>query len=61
MVLWVLRENIAAREFYRRLGGEAVPEKEEKRANATLVETAYGWRELAQLIEDRQSRNSQTR
>lgn len=47
--LWVLRENLAARGFYEWLGGEVVSEREEPRAGATLVEVAYGWRELERL------------
>ena len=47
--LWVLRENRNARGFYERLGGEIVAEKEERRGDATLVEVAYGWRDLVQL------------
>ena len=49
--LWVLRENAAAREFYRRLGGEVVAEKEDRRENVNLVEVAYGWRELPVLAQ----------
>ncbi|MBB4290536.1 ribosomal protein S18 acetylase RimI-like enzyme [Rhizobium leguminosarum] len=49
--LWVLRDNKAAREFYRYLGGQVVAEKEEKRENAVLLEVAYGWHGLAPLIE----------
>lgn len=40
--LWVLRENAAAREFYRRLGGDVVAEKEDRREKVNLVEIAYG-------------------
>lgn len=48
--LWVLRENAAARGFYAHLGGELLPaEKVEPRPEATLVEVAYGWRDLALL------------
>ncbi len=56
--LWVLRENTTARDFYRKLGGEMVAEREDKRENATLVEIAYGWRELWRLTGDRSSQNS---
>lgn len=48
--LWVLRENAAAREFYRRLGGDVVAEKEDRREKVDLVEVAYGWRELSPLL-----------
>jgi len=48
--LWVLRENAAARGFYERLRGEVVSRKEERRETATLVEIAYGWRDLGDLL-----------
>lgn len=48
--LWVLRENAAAREFYRLLGGKVVGEKEDRREKVNLVEVAYGWRELSPLL-----------
>lgn len=48
--LWVLRENAPARLFYERLGGEIVGEKqEEAQPGLTLVELAYGWRDLSRL------------
>jgi GNAT superfamily N-acetyltransferase len=47
--LWVLRENKPARAFYERLGGVIVGEKLDKRPDASLVEHAYGWRELSSL------------
>ena len=56
--LWVLRENAAAREFYRRLGGDVVAEKEDRREKVNLVEVAYGWRELSPLLGDPLSHNS---
>lgn len=45
--LWVLRDNQPARSFYERLGGAVIGEKEDHRDGATLVELAYGWRDLA--------------
>lgn len=47
--LWVLRENEIARKFYDRLGGIVVAEKEDVRPLATLVEVAYGWKNLSSL------------
>ena len=47
--LWVLRDNATARRFYERLGGVVVGERAERRERATLVEVAYGWRDLAAL------------
>ncbi len=47
--LWVLRENLAARRFYERLGGELVGEKEDRWEDGLLVEVAYGWTDLDRL------------
>ena len=47
--LWVLRENLAARRFYERLGGAVVGEKSDPEPGATLVELAYGWADLSPL------------
>ncbi len=48
--LWVLRENIAARGFYERLGGTLVGEKKDERPDATFDEVAYGWRDLTLFV-----------
>lgn len=48
--LWVLRDNASAQRFYERRGGEIVGQKEEHRETGTLVELAYGWRELDSLL-----------
>jgi len=47
--LWVLRENARARAFYEYLGGEMIGEKKDEQPEATLVEVAYGWRDLSRL------------
>jgi ribosomal protein S18 acetylase RimI-like enzyme len=47
--LWVLRDNQPARRFYERLGAVVEGEKED-RDSATLVELAYGWRDLSVLV-----------
>ncbi|MCJ2138679.1 GNAT family N-acetyltransferase [Methylobacterium sp. E-066] len=47
--LWVLHDNAMARRFYEHLGGVVVGERAERREQATLVEVAYGWRDLAAL------------
>ena len=44
MSLWVLEQNQAARQFYRRLGGTAVAEK-----RGRFHEVAFGWADLRQL------------
>lgn len=48
--LWVLRENGPARTFYEALGGEIIGEKTDEQAEATLIEVAYGWRDLSSLV-----------
>jgi ribosomal protein S18 acetylase RimI-like enzyme len=48
--LWVLRENGPARAFYDKLGGVIVSEKTDEGHDATLIEDAYGWRDLSSLV-----------
>jgi GNAT superfamily N-acetyltransferase len=48
--LWVLRENLAARGFYEKLGGAALMEKVEKQSGIALNEIAYGWDDFAALL-----------
>ncbi len=48
MSLWVLEQNAAARLFYERLGGTPVAEK-----RSGLIEVAYGWSDLRQLLSGR--------
>jgi ribosomal protein S18 acetylase RimI-like enzyme len=50
--LWVLRENMPARRFYERLGGEVVGEKRDVRPEGELVELAYGWSDLRPLQQE---------
>ncbi len=49
MIVWVLRENAAARRFYERLGGIYVRSQPITIGSATLEEVSYGWRD-ADLI-----------
>jgi ribosomal protein S18 acetylase RimI-like enzyme len=51
MSLWVLRENAAARAFYTTLDGKTVGERVDERPGASLVEIAYGWRDLSRLAQ----------
>ena len=44
--LWVLRGNWPARRFYEKLGGEIMDERTDVRDGTSLVEIAYGWRDL---------------
>jgi ribosomal protein S18 acetylase RimI-like enzyme len=46
MIVWVLRDNPPARQFYERLGGVYVREQPITIGTATLVEVSYGWRSL---------------
>ncbi|MBI1209463.1 MAG: GNAT family N-acetyltransferase [Azospirillum sp.] len=47
-VVWVLRNN-PARWFYERLGGVCLAERPIRFAGSRLIESAYGWRDLAHL------------
>ncbi|HEX9561744.1 MAG TPA: GNAT family N-acetyltransferase [Candidatus Dormibacteraeota bacterium] len=46
MIIWVLRDNRPAREFYERLGGIYVRSQPITIGSATLEEVSYGWRRL---------------
>ena len=50
ILLWVLAENWPARRFYEALGGEYVSEQQIMIGNTLLLEVAYGWKDLNQLI-----------
>lgn len=50
LCLWVLRDNIVARQFYERLGGMEVGEKIESMGGVKLQEVAYGWDDLAEFL-----------
>ena len=49
MIVWVLRENAAARRFYERLGGVYVREQPITIGSASLQEVSYGWKRLGDL------------
>lgn len=49
MLLWVLRDNRSACRFYEALGGKKVSEKTIEIGGASLVEVAYGWKDIAAL------------
>ena len=49
MIVWVLRDNTAARHFYERLGGAYVREQPITIGSATLEEVSYGWRSLDEI------------
>jgi ribosomal protein S18 acetylase RimI-like enzyme len=46
MIVWVLRDNAPAREFYERLGGIYVRSQPITIGATTLEEVSYGWRRL---------------
>ncbi len=46
MIVWVLRDNSAARGFYERLGGTYLREQPITIGSALLEEVSYGWRSL---------------
>ena len=49
MIVWVLRDNTAARQFYERLGGAYVRSQPITIGTATLEEVSYGWPGLDQI------------
>ena len=50
MLLWALAENWPARRFYETIGGKHIREQQITIGNTLLLEVAYGWKELNQLI-----------
>jgi ribosomal protein S18 acetylase RimI-like enzyme len=49
MIVWVLRDNTPAREFYERLGGTYVRAQPITIGPTTLEEVSYGWRTLDEI------------
>jgi ribosomal protein S18 acetylase RimI-like enzyme len=49
MIVWVLRDNTAARQFYERLGGVYVRAQPITIGTATLEEVSYGWRGFGEI------------
>ena len=50
MLVWVLAEN-PFKAFYESLGGEYVSEKQTEIGGVSLIEVAYGWKNLEILLE----------
>ena len=50
MLVWVLAAN-PGRAFYATLGGQQVDEKETTIGAAPLLEVAYGWPDLRELVQ----------
>jgi ribosomal protein S18 acetylase RimI-like enzyme len=51
MIIWVLRDNAPARQFYERLGGVYVRAQPITIGSATLEEVSYGWPSLDSMTE----------
>ena len=49
MIVWVLRDNAPAREFYERLGGAYVRSQPITIGTTTLEEVSYGWPSLDEI------------
>jgi ribosomal protein S18 acetylase RimI-like enzyme len=49
MIVWVLRDNKRARDFYERLGGVYVRSQPITIGSSLLQEVAYGWKRLADV------------
>lgn len=49
--LWVLRDNLGARQFYERLGGRWIGEAVHEIGGARLREMAYGWDDIGPVAE----------
>jgi hypothetical protein len=49
MLLWVFKENHPSRRFYEAIGGNYLREKTIEIGNQTLIEVAYGWKNLSKL------------
>lgn len=56
MLIWALRDNPAC-QFYEKLGGQKLREKELTIADRHFLEIAYGWTDLTPLIHDHPSSN----
>jgi GNAT superfamily N-acetyltransferase len=49
MIVWVLRENVPARDFYERMGGVYIRTQPTTIGPATVEEVSYGWPKLADV------------
>lgn len=48
--VWVLEDNLRARRFYEKMGGQFLRTERRERRDTTLSEAAYGWRDLTALL-----------
>ena len=51
MIVWVLRENHSARQFYEAIGGRYCQERQIDIAGVSLPEVSYGWTDLSILLD----------
>ena len=49
MLLWVLKDNHSARQFYVLMGGEYVKQKTITIGGTDLIEIAYGWKDITEI------------
>ena len=49
MLLWVLKDNHPARQFYELMGGEYVEQKTITIGGTDLIEVAYGWKDITEI------------
>jgi len=49
LMVWVLEQNPSIG-FYKKMGGEYITKKEIKIGEETLIETAFGWKDLRAII-----------
>jgi ribosomal protein S18 acetylase RimI-like enzyme len=52
MLLWVLKDNLPARQFYGSLGGKVLEEKPITIGDQSLIEVAYAWDDLNTLAKE---------
>ena len=50
ILIWVLADNAPARHFYEAIGGQFVREQDITIGGASLVEVAYGWKDISVLV-----------
>lgn len=49
LLLWALADNVGARRFYERLGGQLLRQRDTRLCGLPVPEVAYGWPDLAVL------------
>jgi len=54
MLLWVLKDNLPARKFYKAAGGEFLREKPVEIGSQVLLEVAYGWKDIRPFVKSKE-------